>query len=63
MDKALSGVAEKLGAEPCLLAIIVAFAIFAWILHRAYGHIERMEGLRDAQDARVNRRRQKDGTN
>lgn len=51
--KIVSEVIEKLGGDPCLLAIVVMLVVAAWIIHRTYKHVERMEKLRLDQSIRV----------
>ncbi|HEB92692.1 MAG TPA: hypothetical protein ENI94_04335 [Gammaproteobacteria bacterium] len=55
-DKAytvVSDVVEKLGVDPCLLAIIVVVIVFVYLIRFTYKHQEKMETLRMTQWVKI----------
>jgi len=48
-DGVISSIVDKLGADPCLLAIVVIVALAFWFVLRALGRITKMENQRVAQ--------------
>jgi hypothetical protein len=46
---AISDLIEKLGVDPCLLAIVVIVFASYWLVVRSHKHVENMEQIRMAQ--------------
>ena len=58
----LSKIVEQLGADPCILGMVVIVAICYMIIRRGFKHLEIMEEKRLGQWARINSAGKTDGS-
>lgn len=49
LTSAVSNAVDKLGADPCLLAIVLIVVVCAWAINRTYKHVENLERIRLSQ--------------
>lgn len=59
----LSTIVEKLGVDPCLLAIVIIVIVFFWFMRYTYKHQEKMEQIRVSQWLKAMGKGDVDGSN